>query len=87
MTIVVVFVSYGLNASQRRRKACLFHQRAKKQLDVLDDVDAFWDEERINKEVKKNYFIIQEAWLKKDLETLKDNLTPQLLDAWQTKMN
>ena len=24
---------------------------------------------------------------KKDLETLKDYLTPQLLDAWQTKMN
>ena len=46
-----------------------------------------WNEERIKKEVKRNYFIIQEAWSKKDLETLKDYLTPQLLDAWQTKMN
>ena len=77
MTVVVVSGIYGLNASQR----------TKKQLDILDDEDAFWNEERIKKEVKRNYFIIQEAWSKKDLETLKDYLTPQLLDAWQTKMN
>ena len=87
MTVVVVSGIYGLNASQRRRKARLLHQRTKKQLDILDDEDAFWNEERIKKEVKRNYFIIQEAWSKKDLETLKDYLTPQLLDAWQTKMN
>lgn len=47
----------------------------------------FGMKKELKKEVKRNYFIIQEAWSKKDLETLKDYLTPQLLDAWQTKMN
>ena len=51
MTVVVVSGIYGLNASQRRRKARLLHQRTKKQLDILDDEDAFWNEERIIKEV------------------------------------
>ena len=40
MTVVVVSGIYGLNASQRRRKARLLHQKTKKQLDILDDVDA-----------------------------------------------
>ena len=35
MTVVVVSGIYGLNASQRRRKARLLHQRTKKQLDIL----------------------------------------------------
>ena len=37
--------------------------------------------------VKRNYFIIQDAWSNKNLEILKDYLTPQLFEAWQTKMN
>ena len=53
MTVVVVSGIYGLNASQRRRKARLLHQRTKKQLDILDDEDAFWNEERIKKEVRR----------------------------------
>ena len=53
MTVVVVSGIYGLNASQRRRKARLRHQRTKKQLDILDDEDAFWNEERIKKEVRR----------------------------------
>lgn len=86
-TGVFIATAYGIHAFQRRYKANKLHQRAKKQLDILDDNDDFWNEERIKKEVKRNYFIIQEAWSKKDLETLKNYLTPQLFDAWQTKMN
>ncbi len=56
MTVVVVSGIYGLNASQRRRKARLLHQRTKKQLDILDDEDAFWNEERIKK--KSNVIIL-----------------------------
>lgn len=40
MTVVVVSGIYGLNASQRRRKARLLHQKLKT-IDILDDVDAF----------------------------------------------
>ena len=45
----------------------------------------------MKKELKKKSNVIillfKKHGQKKDLETLKDYLTPQLLDAWQTKMN
>lgn len=44
----------------------------------------------MKKELKKKSNVIILLFKKhgqKDLETLKDYLTPQLLDAWQTKMN
>lgn len=53
---------YGVYAFQRRYKANKLHQRAKKQLAILDDQDDFWNEKRIKEEVKKNYYLIQEAW-------------------------
>ena len=87
MTVVVVSGIYGLNASQRRRKARLLHQRAKKQLAILDDQDDYWNEKRIKEEVKKNYYLIQEAWGRQDLKTLKKYLTENLYDAWETKIN
>ena len=38
---------YGVYAFQRRYKANKLHQRAKKQLAILDDQDDFWNEKRI----------------------------------------
>ena len=78
---------YGVYAFQRRYKANKLHQRAKKQLAILDDQDDFWNEKRIKEEVKKSYYLIQEAWGRQDLKTLKKYLTENLYDAWVAKIN
>lgn len=78
---------YGVYAFQRRYKANKLHQRAKKQLAILDDQDDFWNEKRIKEEVKKSYYLIQEAWGHQDLKTLKKYLTENLYDAWEAKIN
>ena len=62
---------YGVYAFQRRYKANKLHQRAKKQLAILDDQDDFWNEKRIKEEVKKSYYLIQEAWGRQDLKDTK----------------
>ena len=43
---------YGVYAFQRRYKANKLHQRAKKQLAILDDQDDFWNEKRIKEVVR-----------------------------------
>ncbi len=70
-----------------RIKAKEAHWQLKKQMQTLDDQDEFWNNERIKKAVKESYYKIQEAWSNQDIETLKKYLTPDLLDAWTTKLN
>lgn len=76
----------GLSAYFKRSKAIKAHRAVKKELAILDDQDEFWNEKRIKQEVENCYYAIQLAWSNQDFETLKDYLTPSLLEQWQIKL-
>ena len=70
----------------KRRKARLMHQEIED--DLLDALkqDEFWNEKDLKKKVKEKYFVIQNAWSKQDLETLKKHLSEHLYEQWQLKI-
>lgn len=82
----VVLVMGGFSAYTKRSNAIKAHRIVKKQLAILADQDEFWNEKRIKQEVKNCYYTVQLAWSDQDFETLKDYLTPSLLQEWQTKL-
>ena len=89
---IVSFIGFTYFVLQVKRyysriKAKEAHWQLKKQMQTLDDQDEFWNNERIKKAVQESYYKIQEAWSNQDIETLKKYLTPDLLDAWTTKLN
>lgn len=81
-------LSYGFSyfAKYRRRyKAISMHKAMKKEL--KENNNLFFDEKKMNREVIDYYYTIQNAWNDKDMDTLKQCLSPALFDQWQTKLN
>lgn len=70
----------------KRRKARLMHQQIEDDLLEASNQDEFWDEKDLKRKVKDKYFVIQEAWSKQDLETLKKHLSEHLYERWQLKI-
>lgn len=86
--ITISFVSYGFSYMEkyrRRYKAISMHKAMKKELE--ENNNAFFDEKNINQQVTDYYYAIQKAWNDKDMDTLKQYLSPSLYDQWQTKLN
>lgn len=82
----VVLVMGGYSAYTKRSNAIKAHRAVKKELAILEKQDDFWNEKRIKQEVENCYYAIQLAWSNQDFETLKDYLTPSLLEQWQIKL-
>ena len=72
---MVVFIVY-----KKRYKALSMHKEVKKQYPDLN-------EKALNQQVIDYYYAIQEAWAHKDMDTLKQYLTPNLYETWETKLN
>lgn len=87
------FISFCLGAYslscfekyRRRYKAISMHKAMKQELEENNNL--FFDEKKMNKEVIDYYYTIQNAWNDKDMDTLKQCLSPALFDQWQTKLN
>lgn len=72
---IVVFVVYN-----KRSKALSMHKEVKKQHPDLN-------EKELNQQVIDYYYAIQHAWADKDMDALKQYLTPGLYETWETKLN
>ena len=86
--ITVSCVSYGFSYMEkyrRRYKAISMHKDMKKGLKEKNN--AFFEEMKMNREVTHYYYAIQNAWSDKDMDTLKQCLSPSLYDQWKTKLN
>ena len=70
---------------RRRYKAISMHKDMKKELKEKNN--AFFEEMKMNREVTHYYYAIQNAWSDKDMDTLKQCLSPSLYDQWKTKLN
>lgn len=75
------------NRYNQRVKAKLIQNKVKKELDVIENQDCFWDENELKEAVQASYYAIQVAWSNQDFHTLQEYLTPDLLKQWQVKMN
>lgn len=86
--ITVSFVSYGfsyMGKYRRRYKAISMHKDMKKELE--ENNNSFFDEKKMNKVVADYYYTIQNAWNDRDMDILKQCLSPSLYDQWKTKLN
>lgn len=86
--ITVSFVSYGFSYMEkyrRRYKAISMHKDMKKELE--ENNNSFFDEKKMNKVVADYYYTIQNAWNDRDMDILKQSLSPSLYDQWETKLN
>lgn len=86
--ITFSFISYGfsyMKKYRRRYKAISMHKDMKKELE--ENNNSFFDEKKMNKVVADYYYTIQNAWNDRDMDTLKQCLSPTLYDQWQTKLN
>lgn len=61
-------------------------KNAKKDLEIANDLDTFWNENDLKEKVKKSYYLIQEAWSKQDLDELKKYLSDDLYQQWLIKI-
>ena len=86
--ITFSFISYGfsyMKKYRRRYNAISMHKDMKKELE--ENNNSFFDEKKMNKVVADYYYTIQNAWNDRDMDTLKQCLSPTLYDQWQTKLN
>lgn len=86
--ITFCLVSYGFSYMEkyrRRYKAISMHKAMKKELE--ENNNSFFDEKKMNKQVTAHYYTIQKAWNKRDMDCLKQYLSPALFDQWETKLN
>ena len=80
--------SYSLSCFEkyrRRYKAISMHKAMKKELE--ENNNSFFDEKKMNKVVADYYYTIQNAWNDRDMDILKQCLSPSLYDQWKTKLN
>lgn len=75
ITVIVIY--------QKRYKAITMHKEVKKQLARYPS----FNEKQTNQKVIDAYYNIQKAWANKDMEALKQYLTPSLYEQWETKLN
>lgn len=86
--LTISFISLGFNALanyRRRYKAISMHKAMKKE--IKEKNNTFFDEMKMNRKVAASYYAIQNAWNDRDMDTLKQCLSPSLYDQWQTKLN
>lgn len=86
--VVYAFIWSGFSSVaiyRRRYKPLSMHKAMKKGLKQKNY--AFFDERKMNRKVTHYYYAIQKAWSDKDMDTLKQYLSPSLYDQWQTKLN
>ncbi len=79
--------SYSLSCFdkyRRRYKAISMHKAMKQD---LKQNNTFFDEKKMNEVVADYYYTIQNAWNDKDMDVLKQCLSPSLYEQWQTKLN
>ena len=75
---MTVFIIY-----KKRYRALSMHKEVKKKLKQYPS----FNEKEINQQVIDYYYAIEDAWAHKDMDTLKEYLTPDLYDTWETKLN
>ena len=79
--------SYSLSCFdkyRRRYKAISMHKAMKQD---LKQNNTFFDEKKMNEVVADYYYTIQNAWNDRDMDVLKQCLSPSLYEQWQTKLN
>ncbi len=79
---MIIGVFYMLKYSKIRK----MNKETKSNLKNAYDKDDFWSERELKGKVKEVYFIIQKAWSKQDLDTLKLYLTDRLYQQWSIKI-
>lgn len=86
LTFSLISLGFSSVAKYRRRyKAISMHKAMKKELKEKNNT--LFDEMKMNMKVTRCYYAIQNAWNDKDMDTLKEYLSPALFDQWQTKLN
>lgn len=86
--ITFSLISYGfsyMKKYRRRYKAISMHKDMKKELKEKNNT--FFDEKKMNEVVADYYYTIQNAWNDRDMDVLKQCLSPSLYEQWQTKLN
>ena len=86
--ITFSFISYGfsyMKKYRRRYKAISMHKDMKRGL--AEKNNSSFDEKKMNKVVADYYYTIQNAWNDRDMDILKQCLSPSLYDQWKTKLN
>ena len=84
--VIGIGACMGMIVYWKRKKARHMHQEIKDDLSFAYQQDDFWNEKVLKKKVKEKYLIIQEAWSKQDLETLKKHLSESLYEQWKLKI-
>lgn len=89
ITSLITFslISYGfsyMKKYRRRYKAISMHKAMKQ--DFKQNNTSF-DEKKMNEVVADYYYTIQNAWNDRDMDVLKQCLSPSLYEQWQTKLN
>ncbi len=69
-----------------RIKVCKKKNASMKILKQIDDSDSIWDKKQLFTRVSDVYYTVQQAWMQKDLDTLKDYLSDSLYENWKTKI-
>lgn len=85
--ITFSFISYGfsyMKKYRRRYKAISMHKDMKRGL--AEKNNSSFDEKKMNKVVADYYYTIQNAWNDKDMDILKQCLSPSLYEQWKTKL-
>lgn len=86
--ITFSFISYGfsyMKKYRRRYKAISMHKDMKRGL--AEKNNSSFDEKKMNEVVVDYYYTIQNAWNDRDMDILKQCLSPSLYDQWKTKLN
>ena len=89
ITSLITFslISYGfsyMKKYRRRYKAISMHKAMKQD---LKQNNTSFDEKKMNEVVADYYYTIQNAWNDRDMDVLKQCLSPSLYEQWQTKLN
>ena len=83
----VFIVGSGYATYRLRYKVYKKHHSSKQLLKELDDIDPFWKESTIKKQVEDIYYLAQNAWTNKNIGSLRDYVSDDLYENWRMKLD
>jgi predicted lipid-binding transport protein (Tim44 family) len=73
--------AFGTNRKINRRR-----EEVSKALSEMSQLEQEWSEDRLESQVRQKFLLLQEAWSRQDLQTIKTQLKDDLYAYWQAEL-
>lgn len=81
------FVLFGLFATTTATLLLWKSNISKKILSKIISTDSFWDFEGMQLNARRTFYNIQDAWENRDIDSVKNNITPELHDKYKVMLS